>query len=854
VAGLVLLPVAALAVLPVLVDANQYRSILLSQLQQALNRPVRLGDMKLRSFPLGIRIQDFAIGDDARLNSQVPFASAKQVRVDISVWALLRNQIQITSVRLEQPAVQLIRLSGGTWNFATLGPPQGGGGQNVRIAALHIDDGKITLVGESGERSVYDHIDLDVRGYAPGQRFAAELSARLPGQGGALAWKGQAVDAANFEGRWQVKNASVRSLQQFLSRDAAEVEGIVTGEWKTVAEGGRYRATGELTLRDAVVRKRKLDFPVALTLNGGFDRSTEVLQLQEAVVKLGGTTLKIQGTVDTKADPARLALQVQTQESSLAEWARLAHALGAAESNIETKGRVTADVRVEGTLKQPALQGQVSLSALSAKAPAWKQPVEVAQMRLDFTPVTLQTQPFTVQAGSTKLEGQLRLDDYAGASPRIDAEFRTHQSNLANLLQVAETFGLAGGESVTGTGQVSVQVRARGAAKAPSLSGSGSLEGATLQTPALKQPLTIARADIRFQEDAVVLENLQASLGGSTFRGRFSARHFAAPQVNFALDIDQWNVQQMQAALNPPAGQPGSRPSLLAKTSGTGQVSIGNLVANDLTLTNVKAACELNQGQLQLSPITASLFGGQLAGAMTGDSKPAVPAFGLNAKLEQVEANRLLGSALSSKVLFGKLSAESNVRFSGFPGPDLVRSLNGTVNFRLTEGKLQGVNLLNEFAKIAKFLGYSASEGAMTDIVRMSGTMQIADGVAQTEDLRVELAGAELGGRGQINLTDQTLNLRLTALFTKDFSQRVGGSQIGGLMVTTLANERGELLLPAVVSGPLAQPRVAPDAETFARMKLQSLQKGNLSETLKGTQQKVGEIIDLFRKKPPPKQ
>jgi hypothetical protein len=46
---------------------------------------------------------------------------------------------------------------------------------------------------------------------------------------------------------------------------------------------------------------------------------------------------------------------------------------------------------------------------------------------------------------------------------------------------------------------------------------------------------------------------------------------------------------------------------------------------------------------------------------------------------------------------------------------------------------------------------------------------------------------------------------------------------VGGLMQTALANNRGELVIPVVITGTFDKPQVAPDMQKVAQMKLQNL-------------------------------
>jgi hypothetical protein len=95
--------------------------------------------------------------------------------------------------------------------------------------------------------------------------------------------------------------------------------------------------------------------------------------------------------------------------------------------------------------------------------------------------------------------------------------------------------------------------------------------------------------------------------------------------------------------------------------------------------------------------------------------------------------------------------------------------------------------------------------------------------VAQTNDLQADIEGGNLAAQGAVGLADESLNMHLTAVLSKQFSQTVGGTGIGGIMQTALANNKGELVIPVIVTGTFSRPMFAPDLQKIAQMKMQHL-------------------------------
>lgn len=118
--GVALLFVASLA-LPFLIDANTFRPLLESRLTQALEREVKLGDLKLSLLSGSVTANDLAIADDPAY-SRTAFVQAKSLALKVELCPLLASrQLHVTGLEIDQPAIALIQSPNGEWNFSKLG-------------------------------------------------------------------------------------------------------------------------------------------------------------------------------------------------------------------------------------------------------------------------------------------------------------------------------------------------------------------------------------------------------------------------------------------------------------------------------------------------------------------------------------------------------------------------------------------------------------------------------------------------------------------------------------------------------------------------------------------------------------
>ncbi|MBI4907972.1 MAG: AsmA family protein [Acidobacteria bacterium] len=799
--GVILVAVAALLLF---VDVNQFRPQIQGQLEQTLGRKVSLGELKLKLLPLAIRVTDLAIGDDPGFSSG-HFVKAREIDVQVGLLPLLKKEVRVDTLLLREPTVELIRKNG-VWNFSTLGAqstPQsasqsGGAGGELELRELRLIDGVVAVTDKA--RAVYEDIDMTVKDLSVGKPFTAEVTMKFP-----------------------------------------------------------------------------QDIRLVASLAAKYDKPSRTIDISSLGVKLGTFQATGAGKIVTATTPAQLDLDVNVPGAAIAELTRLAAAADAGfKPDMKVDGTVQAKMHVSGAADKPQLTGNIEATKVEVNRQGWKQPVRTPAIHVQLTPASIVTSPFEVESGGTRLKVAATVSDYATGKPMVNASAST-QGRIEELLNVAAAYGVGSVHDVQGTGDLALDVKIFGPSSDLSFSGNGSIDDASIHLATLKKPIAVKSAKIRFEEDRAVLENLVASLAGSTLRGTMKVRNFASPELEFQADVDQLDVAALQgitvtapAAAPAPdtkkkkrtvAAAPQTKP--LERMKGKGVLSVGKVQHGTVTLTKVRSDVTLDKGVLRMDPLTAELFGGAQKGHIQVDLRPEIPAFSLSTRFEKVDANQLLSSTSSVKnFVYGVLMADGDVRMAPKSGEDFAKSLNGSVGFKLNNGKLAGVSIINELSKVAKFLGYSEQAQLVTNILSLSGTMKFDNGVGSTNDLKLAFDGGTLGAAGTIGLVDQQLKLKVTSILSREASERFGGNRIGGFMTTALANKNGEIVIPCLVSGSTAKPVFTPDAGEFARLKVQNIipTTGNVLDVIKGGQQEGikgvgGALLDMFggKKKAPAK-
>ena len=87
---LALLLVAMLS-LPFLINVNQFKPVLETELSTALNREVKLGNLKLSLFSGEVTAADLSVGEDQAFGKPA-FIRAKSLNVGAEIWPFLMSR------------------------------------------------------------------------------------------------------------------------------------------------------------------------------------------------------------------------------------------------------------------------------------------------------------------------------------------------------------------------------------------------------------------------------------------------------------------------------------------------------------------------------------------------------------------------------------------------------------------------------------------------------------------------------------------------------------------------------------------------------------------------------------------
>jgi uncharacterized protein involved in outer membrane biogenesis len=475
---IILVLIVAAAIFAATFNPNQYRGQIQSELQTRLGRQVSLGNMSLGLFLPRFEVQNISIADDPKFSRAKPFVQAQELDVSVKLLPLLHKAVEIDTLNLQRPSVELIKNAAGVWNFSTIGttskPSAPGEKQQFSLGKLEVTDGQVAITDQQDHkpRTVYDHINVILNDFAPDTPFTIDASVQLPGHGTQeirLKGKGGPIAQSNpaatpFKGSLDLKDVSIADFQKFMQTPAlANTDGVLSGHTNIANDSGRVSADGQMTVDKPRLRGVDVGYPITADYNLNDDLNSGLLKINKGTIKLGPTPLYVTGTVNSKPTPAQLDLNLKANNVSIAEMSKLAATAGTAFSPGTTvTGQVNADITARGPADKPALNGTIAGRDIQASGKDIPQPVQVKAVNLALTPTEIRSDNFPVTSGSTTVNTQFSLRNYTSKVPLVDATLKAPRAELPALLSMAKAYGVSGAEKLSGSGILSLDMHAAG--------------------------------------------------------------------------------------------------------------------------------------------------------------------------------------------------------------------------------------------------------------------------------------------------------------------------------------------------------------------------------------------------------
>lgn len=192
---LVLLLAGAAVIALFTIDPNDYKTQIASATKQATNRDLTIaGDMSVVYYPvLGFKAAGLTMGNTPDFTEK-DFIKAGEVQAGVKILPLLSRKIEITTVRLVEPQITVIKRADGSNNLAM---PERGAAQkaetrnlDITIEGIEVSKARVTYIDKAaGKTTIIDPLNLKIPTYANGRDIDITMDMTMPATGSAKAMK-----------------------------------------------------------------------------------------------------------------------------------------------------------------------------------------------------------------------------------------------------------------------------------------------------------------------------------------------------------------------------------------------------------------------------------------------------------------------------------------------------------------------------------------------------------------------------------------------------------------------------------------------------------------------------------------
>ena len=818
--GLVLLAIF----LPPFVNVNRYRNRVTRSISNATGREVSASSVQLRLLPRpAMVLSTFVVASEPSYGVE-PMLRADTVTAYLRLSSLWRGRLEIATLSLENPSLNLVRRADGHWNLEDLvqrssqvpSAPTARARPEVRLRFPYVEatSGRINFKFEKVKKA-FAFSDADFALWLqPENEWGIRLEARPVRSDVPVSDTGTLRLEGKFQRATNLRNTPLALKIDFAKGQLGQISTLIYGRdrgWRggvtSSASLAGTPAAASVVLDASVDDFRRYDIALGQALRlsihctgtySSIDDSVRAIQCQSPVrpgmLLVRGDLMGWTGqayNLGISADQVPLDRVVALARHTKKDLPEDLTATGSGEAQFTVRkdaggsafwsggGRATQLTLQSRVLKQDLEIGEVDFSvAPSAESKPGKRALRGARdsdsSHRGSSPRLVLT-PFSLPLGST-----------SPAAVRGYFDFHQYQitlsgrAELTRLLNVARAMGV-GAPAIGLAGPAQIDLKISGAWTGfapPTPSGTIQLRDATAELRGILEPLQIEAATATLANQVVTVNGFTSEFkegplvsGSATFPLRCPSPGTCV--LHFDLHTPEISLQRVTQLLNPvfqrqpwyrllELGQQGD--NALLKLRAEGRISATHAVIGSLSATNLVSTIEMHAGMLSVKALNADLLGGHHIGNWDADFTTQPPKFFGSGRITKLAMSQL-GVLMHDPWATGTLGGEYTLGLTGLDPASIRNSTNGSASFKWSEGSLRHVTLGDRHAP----LSFSS----------FGGQIMIKNGLLSCQECSLQSGG-------------QLYEVKGTASFTRNLDLRLEGP--------------GDTAY--AVSGPLEKPRV----------------------------------------------
>jgi hypothetical protein len=785
----IVLIIIALILFKIFITPEKVKALIVNQMAKNLNREVEIQDLSVGIFK-GISVEGFKVSESPAFKEGT-FISSKKFLVRYKLLPLLKKQLSISTVVLEEPYLNIIRKPDGSFNFSDLleSPPADQEKESLSIEKKQAQ--KIPAFGFLISRAKLKDGEVDFVDYSP--------------------------EAMSLK----VHNVNL---------DVSGISPVSPMDIKCSASLEHKEASGNLSF------------------NGKLDLDKGILRIEELSPSYHDMSLTIKGYVENLKEKPKLDITLQDKKISTEDISKIFPL----PEGIELKGSPHFKIDISGSTDNVLIKTDANMEDISIKYRNTFEKKRGMKCGLKFEAEvkdneSLDLKQSLIYLADFNISASGQIKGLKSLPLTLDITIQTKESDLKDLAKFLPFI-----KDINLSGKLAAMFDINGAppekldfASELSLDNINFLFNNHEIKSLNAHKIKLSNTELGIPEMKGIWNEAEFFL--SCKAKEFSLQKFTSPYLSFDLRLSRLDIDRILLPLPPPKEEKKKGPETAKPYSPSslvdeiikgikidGGLKIDQIVYQDFKLSKADVIINMRQGKLEVKPLSIEGYEGKLSGELQADLKRINDVqFTNNINLKNLNCNPAIRDLHPQRMarIHGKASFESILSGKSSKIPD---SMEGNGYLKIENGKIEStMPLIGQFMAL---LGKPQPEAIFFS--ELKGHYRLKDKKIITEDLQMIGDDVSFDAQGWAGL-DKNLHFDVTARL----NEKMLGKEIRKHIVR---DKQGRSLLFLIVKGNMNKPDIHPDLKKTLAEQAKQKAKDSVLEKVIG--EKDGELRKTIEK------